>query len=145
MATATSSLSLLLRLPASIFAIAFTGQRLINAEFLAGLQVKGVPFDFADDVLLNNLPLEAAESVLNRLAVLEPYLSQMAPPRLTAIPMRFAALTARHDPADGIIWYLPASAPCQLAPAFGHEARSSSVARRQDGCVSTVVWHQCHF
>jgi hypothetical protein len=49
---------------------------------------------------------------------LEPYLSQMAPPILTAIPMRFSALTARHDPADGIIWYLPASAPCQLAPAF---------------------------
>src|SRR6516162_841668 len=117
MASGYLSLPLLLRLPASLFAIAFTGQRLLNAEFLAGLQVKGVPFDFADDVLLNNLPLEAAESVLNRLAVLEPYLSQMAPPILAAIPMRFSALTARHDPADGIIWYLPASAPCQLAPA----------------------------
>jgi hypothetical protein len=90
----------------------------LTRSFLAGLQVKGVPFDFADDVLLNNLPLESAESVLNRLAVLKPYLSQMAPPRLTAIPIRFSALTARHDPADAIIWYLPASAACQLAPAF---------------------------
>ena len=73
MASGYLSLPLLLRLPASLLAIAFTGQRLLNAEFLAGLQVKGVPFDFADDVLLNNLPLEAAESVFNRLAVLAAY------------------------------------------------------------------------
>jgi hypothetical protein len=107
---------LLLRLPASLFAIALTGQRLLDTEFLAGLQIKGVSFDFADDVLLNNLPLEAAESVFNRLAVLEPYLSQVAPPIIDR-PMRFS-VTGRHDLADGIIWYLPASAPCWLALSF---------------------------
>jgi hypothetical protein len=53
------SLPLLLRLPASLFAIALTGQRLLETEFLAELQIKGVSFDFADDVLLNNLVLGA--------------------------------------------------------------------------------------
>jgi hypothetical protein len=47
-----------------------------------------VPFDFPDDVLLNNLPLEATERVLNRLAFLEPYLSDAAPPTFTMIPSR---------------------------------------------------------
>ena len=70
----------LLRLPASLLAVALTGQRLFDAEFLAGLQVEGVPFDFPNDVLRNDLPLEAAERVLNSLAFLEPYVSQTAPP-----------------------------------------------------------------
>ena len=78
---ASGSFSLpLISLPASFFAIAFTGQCLLHAEFLAGLQVKGVSFDFPDDVLLQNLPLEAPQRVLNRLAFLKPYFSQMAPP-----------------------------------------------------------------
>src|ERR1035437_5403468 len=67
---------LLLRLPPRLLAIAFTGQCLFDAELLARLQVKGVPFDFTDDVLLQDLPLEAAERVLHRLAVLKHYLSQ---------------------------------------------------------------------
>jgi hypothetical protein len=46
----------LLNLPASLLAVAFAGQRLLDAEFLARLQVKGAPFDFPDDVLLQNLP-----------------------------------------------------------------------------------------
>ena len=70
----------LLRLPASLLTIALTGQRLLDAEFLAWLQVEGVPLDLTDDVLLNDLPLEAAERVLNSLAFLEPYVSQTAPP-----------------------------------------------------------------
>src|ERR1039457_6330270 len=45
----------LLRLPASLFSIAFTGQGLFDPEFLAWLQVEGVPFDLSDDVLLQNL------------------------------------------------------------------------------------------
>jgi hypothetical protein len=56
-------LPLLLSLSASFLAIALAGQYLLDAEFLAGLQVEGVAFDFTDDVLLNNLPLESAEKV----------------------------------------------------------------------------------
>jgi hypothetical protein len=44
-----------------------------------------VPFDFSDDVLLQNFPLEAAERVLQRLAFLEIHLSHKAPPALTMI------------------------------------------------------------
>jgi hypothetical protein len=76
----------LLRIPASLLTIALAGQRLFDAEFLAWLQIEGVPFDFPDDVLLNNLPLEAAERVLHRLAVLEPYLSHMASPSRPDLP-----------------------------------------------------------
>jgi hypothetical protein len=36
----------LLKLPASLLAIAFTGQCLLDAEFLAWLQIEGVPLDF---------------------------------------------------------------------------------------------------
>src|ERR1017187_10000920 len=70
----------LLRLPPRLLPVAFTGQCLLDTEFLARLQVEGVPFDFTDDVLLNDLSLEAAKRVLNRLAILEPHLSQTAPP-----------------------------------------------------------------
>lgn len=77
----------LLGLPASLLTIAFTGQRLLNAQFLARLQVKGMSLDFPDYVLLQDLPLEALERVLKRLAFLEPYLSQSAPPTSTRIPM----------------------------------------------------------
>ena len=49
--------------------------------------------DFPDYVLLQDLPLEALERVLKRLALLEPYLSQIAPPTLTRIPIRVRAGT----------------------------------------------------
>ena len=78
----------LLSLPASLLPIAFAGQRLLDAELLARLQVEGVPFDFPDDVLLQNLPLEAAERVLQRLAFLELYLSQVAPPSILRASQR---------------------------------------------------------
>jgi hypothetical protein len=68
---------------ASLFTIAFAGQRLFDAESLARLQIEGVPFDFADDILLHDLSLEAAERVLDRLAFLEPDFSQMAPQSCT--------------------------------------------------------------
>jgi hypothetical protein len=90
---------------ASRLTIAFTGQRLLNAEFLARLQVEGVPFNFPDDVLLNNLSLEAAERVLNRLAVLEPHLSQLPPP-------------SRANSSGAIMGPLPASEGSRAAPAF---------------------------
>src|SRR6266481_3170084 len=108
----------LLSLPASLLPIAFTGQRLLDAEFLARLQVKGVSLDFPDDVLLQNLPLEAAQRVLQRLALLDLYLSQMAPPTLTGIPICCSAFAARPDFSDGIIRLVPASEPSRLEPAF---------------------------
>jgi hypothetical protein len=83
----------LLRLPASLFTISFTGQRLLNAQFLAGLQIKRMPFDFHDYVFLQDLPLEALERVLERLALLEPYLSQIEPPTLSRISIRVRAGT----------------------------------------------------
>jgi hypothetical protein len=60
---------------------------------LARLQIKGVSFDFLDDVFLQNLPLEAAERILERLTVLELYLSQVPPPAFTMF--RFPALHSR--------------------------------------------------
>lgn len=60
----------LVHFPTSLFTIAFTGQRLLNAQLLAGLQVKRMSFDFPDDVFLQDLPLEALERVLQRLALL---------------------------------------------------------------------------
>jgi len=92
------------RLPASLLPIAFPGHRLLDAEFLAWLQVEGEPFDLADDILLHNLSLEAAERVLHRLAILESHLSQTAPPS--------------RDSSGVIIRPLPASEQPRLAPAF---------------------------
>src|ERR1039457_4634627 len=85
---------LLLRLPPSLLPIAFTGQGLFDPEFLAWLQVKGVPLDFADNVLLQNLSLEAAEGVLHGFAILQHHLSQLPPP-------------VRPDSSSGIIRPLP--------------------------------------
>src|ERR1035437_6537312 len=95
----------LLRLPASLLPITFTGQGLLDPEFLARLQIEGVPFDLADDVLLNNLPLEPTERVLHRLAVLKRYVSQLPPP-------------SRPNSSGGIIRPLPASEPSRREPAF---------------------------
>jgi hypothetical protein len=54
----------LLGFPASFLAIPFTGQSRLNPEFLTRLQVKGVSLDFANDVFLQDFPLEAAKRVL---------------------------------------------------------------------------------
>jgi hypothetical protein len=48
----------------------FSSQGLLDPSLFPGFQVKGVPFDFFDDVFLLNLALEAAESALDRLAFL---------------------------------------------------------------------------
>src|SRR6185369_16472227 len=48
----------LLGFPASLLPIAFTGQSGLDAALLARLQVKGVSFDFPDDVFIQHFPLE---------------------------------------------------------------------------------------
>jgi hypothetical protein len=54
----------LIHFPTSLFPVSLARKSLFHAEFLAGLQVKGVPFDFPNDVLLQNLPLESAKRIL---------------------------------------------------------------------------------
>ena len=78
----------LLSLPASLFPIAFTGQRLLDAEFLARLQVKGVFLHFLDDLLLQDLSLEPAEGILYRLALLKSNLCQIYKPPTSAAILR---------------------------------------------------------
>ena len=56
-------------------------KRLFDTLLLAWFQVKGVFFNFLDDVFLLNLPLEAPQSVFNRLAVLNSNLCQSVHPQ----------------------------------------------------------------
>jgi hypothetical protein len=58
-----TALGLLLDFPAILFPVPFAGQRLLGPELLARLQIKGMSFDFLNDVLLLDLPLEAAKGV----------------------------------------------------------------------------------
>jgi hypothetical protein len=48
----------------ALFAVAPARQRRFNAFLLARLQIESVPLDFFDDVLLQNLALEAPLRVL---------------------------------------------------------------------------------
>jgi hypothetical protein len=68
---------LLFGVPARLFAEAFTSQCLLDAELLPRLQVERVSLDFLDDVFLQNFPFKSAERVLQRLAFLKPYFSQI--------------------------------------------------------------------
>jgi hypothetical protein len=60
-----------------LLAVALAGKRLLDALLLARLQVVGVALDLFDDVLLLNLPLEAAQRTLYRLAILDRDFSQI--------------------------------------------------------------------
>jgi hypothetical protein len=66
----------LFHLPAIFFPVSFPGQRLLNPELLARLQIKGVSLDVLNDVFLLDLPLEAAKGVLQCFALLKLYFSQ---------------------------------------------------------------------
>jgi hypothetical protein len=68
--------TVLFHLPAIFLPVAFTGQRLLSPELLAWLQIEGVSFDFLNNVLLLDLPLEAAQGVFQRFALLKLYFSQ---------------------------------------------------------------------
>jgi len=66
----------LLNLPATFLPVPFAGQRLLGPELLSRLQVKRVPFDLFNDVLLLDFALEAAKGILQRFALLKLNFSQ---------------------------------------------------------------------
>jgi hypothetical protein len=59
-----------------LFARTFPRERLFQPELLTWLQVIGVTLHFLNDVFRLDLPLKAAKSVLNRLALLQSDLCQ---------------------------------------------------------------------
>ena len=59
-----------------LLAGSFSRQGLLDPALFAWLQVKGMSFDFFDDVFLLDLALETAESVLERLSFLKSHFSQ---------------------------------------------------------------------
>ena len=54
----------LFEIPATLFPVSFSGQRLLDPFPLSRLQVKGVFLHFLNNVLLLDFPLEPAEGVL---------------------------------------------------------------------------------
>ncbi|HTA42794.1 MAG TPA: hypothetical protein VK789_10120 [Bryobacteraceae bacterium] len=62
--------------PATFLPVAFARQRLLDAQLLARLQVKGVPFDFFNNVFLLHLTLESPEGIFQGFTFLESYFSQ---------------------------------------------------------------------
>src|SRR5260370_42547791 len=70
----------LLNLPASLLTIAFSDQRLLDAEFLARLQVKEVPLAFPIDFPLQNFPLERLGAFLPLSPASRCNPAKMAPP-----------------------------------------------------------------
>jgi hypothetical protein len=67
---------------ANLFARTFTRESLLQTELFARFQVVGVTFYFLDNVFLLNLTLEAAQGVLQRLALLQPDFCQYQSPPL---------------------------------------------------------------
>src|ERR1039458_4247110 len=55
----------------SFFPAALARQGFLHALFLAGFQIKGVALDLLDNVFLLHLALEAAQCILQRLALLQ--------------------------------------------------------------------------
>src|SRR5712672_1538122 len=68
---ATSSGVGLFRFASELLAIPFASERLLGPSLVAGFQVEGMLLDILDDVFLLNLPLEPAESALDRFALLD--------------------------------------------------------------------------
>ena len=64
-------------IPACFFPVSLSGQRLLDPALLARLQVKRVPFDLFNDVLLLDFSLEPAKGVLQSFALLKLYFRQM--------------------------------------------------------------------
>jgi len=66
----------LVRLFACLLAIAFTGQRFFHAPFFARLQIKGMTFNFLDNVFGLHLALKAAQCIFKGFAFLNSNLCQ---------------------------------------------------------------------
>jgi hypothetical protein len=66
-----------------LLAGSFSSQGLLDPALFPWLQVKGMSFDFFDDVFLLDLALETAESVLEGFSFLKSYFSQ---PTTTPFP-----------------------------------------------------------
>jgi hypothetical protein len=66
----------LLDLLASLLPVAFERERLFSALLFTGLQIKRVPPNFFDYVLLLDFALEAPQSAFERFAILDMYISQ---------------------------------------------------------------------
>jgi len=71
-----AALSCLILFLAGFLARPFPGQRGFDALLLARLQIEGVSLDLFDDVLLLHFALEAAKSVLEGFALLQPNFGQ---------------------------------------------------------------------
>jgi len=67
---------LLLDFPATFLPVSFAGKRLLHPQLLAWLQVVGVSLDILDNVLLQDLSLEAAQGVFESFALLKLYFRQ---------------------------------------------------------------------
>jgi len=63
-------------IPACFFPVSLSGQRLLDPALLARFQVKRMPFDLFNDVLLLDLSLEPAKGVLQSFALLKLYFRQ---------------------------------------------------------------------
>src|SRR5215471_11068453 len=66
----------LFEIPATLLPVSLSGQSLLDPFSFPRFQVKGVFLHFFDDVLLLDLPLEPAEGILYRLALLKSDLCQ---------------------------------------------------------------------
>ena len=67
----------------NLFPTSLAGESLLESFLFARFQIEGVFLDFLNDVFLLDFSLEATESVLNRLTLLNSYFSHVyTPPNL---------------------------------------------------------------
>lgn len=68
----------LFRFVPGFFSISFPCQSCFHSSLLARFQIKGMSFNFFDNVLLLNFAFEPAQCIFKRFAVLKSYLSQIS-------------------------------------------------------------------
>src|SRR5215471_1025480 len=91
-------LNILFRLSATLFSSTLSRQSLLHSPPLAGLQVIRVTLYIPNDVLRLNLALEAAEGILQRLALLQSNFSQAHHPQSTTHLINAQSRVARQRP-----------------------------------------------